>query len=102
MNCDEFSPFDSEEFNELKSESQNSEVSLNEQSFVSDLREVDILTAQKTKPKKKKNKTHKSNKKKYTSRRNSNHLKDEKKSREDNKEPINYNSYEYHKKQHTI
>jgi hypothetical protein len=98
---DKIGSFDSSEFDKLKLEAENSNFLLNEGSFASNLQEVDILTINKPTPRKKK-KQRISKKKKYTSKQKTNHLKEEKKSNETSKEPVNYNSYEYHKKQHSI
>lgn len=98
---DKIGSFDNGEFDKLKLEAENSNFSLDEGSFTSNLQEVDILTINKPTLRKKK-KQRISKKKKYTSKQKNNHSKEEKKSNESSKEPVNYNSYEYHKKQHSI
>ena len=93
--------FDSNEFNKLKSEAKNSDFCLEEGNFASTLYESDILTINKPAPRRKKKKRI-SKKKRYTSKQKNSRSKDEKKTNGQSNESVNYNSYEYHKKQHSI
>ena len=98
--------FDNKEFDELKSKSDDSKFCLDENNFVSSLFEVDISAVQRPNFRKNKNKKNKSylskNKKKSNTKSNPNNSKNSKKSKQNTNEPINYNSSEYHKKQHSI
>ena len=93
--------FDSNEFDKLKSEAKNSDFCLEEGNFASTLYESDILTINKPAPRRKKKKRI-SKKKRYTSKQKNSHSKDEKKTNGQSNDSVNYNSYEYHKKQHSI
>ena len=93
--------FDSNEFDKLKSEAKNSDFCLEEGNFASTLYESDILTINKPAPRRKKKKRI-SKKKRYTSKQKNSRSKDEKKTNGQSNESVNYNSYEYHKKQHSI
>jgi len=93
--------FDSNEFNLLKSEAKNSDFCLEEGNFTSTLYESDISTINKPTPRRKKKKRI-SKKKRYTSKQKNSRSKDEKKTNGQSNDSVNYNSYEYHKKQHSI
>ena len=97
----EIGSFDSNEFDKLKLEAKNSEICIEEGNFASTLYESDISTINKPTPRRKKKKRI-SKKKRYTSKQKNSRSKDEKKTNGQSNEPINYNSYEYHKKQHSI
>ena len=98
--------FTKEEFDELKSKSNDSKFCLDKDNLTSSLLEVDISAVQRPnlrRNKNKKKKQHLSKKKKRANTKSSvNHSKNEYKSKDKSDEPINYNSYEYHKKQHSI
>ena len=93
--------FDSNEFNKLKSEAKNSDFCLEEGNFASTLYESDISTINKPTPRRKKKKRI-SKKKRYASKQKNSHSKDVKKTNGQSNDSVNYNSYEYHKKQHSI
>ena len=97
----EIGSFDSNEFDKLKSEAKNSDFCIEEGNFTSTLYESDISTINKPSPRRKKKKRI-SKKKRYTSKQKNTRSKDEKKTNGKSNEPVNYNSYEYHKKQHSI
>ena len=101
---DDILPFDNKEFEELKSESENSHPSLDSANFCSTLFEVDISTIQKPNVRKnKKKKSYPSKKKKKSfEKAKATRSKKEKTTKQNSDEPVNYNSYEYHKKQHSI
>ena len=98
--------FIKEEFDELKSKSDDSKFCLDEDNLTSSLLEVDISAIQRSnlrRNKNKKKKQHLSKKKKRANTKPSvNRSKNDDKSKDKSNEPINYNSYEYHKKQHSI
>ena len=93
--------FDSNEFDKLKSEAKNSDFCLEEGNFASTLYESEISTINKPTPRRKKKKRF-SKKKRYTSKQKNSRSKDEKKTNGQSNDSVNYNSYEYHKKQHSI
>ena len=101
---DDILPFDNKEFEELKLESENSHFSLDSENFCSTLFEVDISTIQKPNVRKnKKKKSYPSKKKKKSfEKAKATRSKKEKTTKQNSDEPVNYNSYEYHKKQHSI
>ena len=96
--------FDNKEFGLLKSESENSHFSTETGNFSSTLFEVDVSAIQKPGIRKnKKKKAHQSKKKKKSfGKAKNSQLKKEKITKQSSDEPVNYNSYEYHKKQHSI
>ena len=96
--------FDNKEFGLLKSESENSLFSTETGNFSSTLFEVDVSAIQKPGIRKnKKKKAHQSKKKKKSfGKAKNSQLKKEKITKQSSDEPVNYNSYEYHKKQHSI
>ena len=96
--------FDNKEFRLLKSESENSHFSTETGNFSSTLFEVDVSAIQKPGIRKnKKKKAHQSKKKKKSfGKAKNSQLKKEKITKQSSDEPVNYNSYEYHKKQHSI
>ena len=96
--------FDNKEFESLKLESESSHFSTDPGNFSSKLFEVDVSAIQKPimrKNKKKKTHPSKKRKKSFTKAKNA-RSKKEKIPKQNSDEPINYNSYEYHKKQHSI
>ena len=97
----EIGSFDSNEFDKLKSEAKNSDFCIEDGNFTSTLYESDILTINKPTSRRKKKKRI-SKKKRYTTKQKNNRFKDEKKTNEQSNDSVNYNSYEYHKKQHSI
>ena len=96
--------FDNKEFESLKLESESSHFSTDPGNFSSKLLEVDVSAIQKPIMRKnKKKKTHPSKKRKNSfSKAKNARSKKEKIPKKNSDEPINYNSYEYHKKQHSI
>ena len=96
--------FDNKEFESLKLESESSHFSTDPGNFSSKLFEVDVSAIQKPiirKNKKKKTHSTKKRKKSFSKAKNA-RSKKEKIPKQNSDEPINYNSYEYHKKQHSI
>jgi len=96
--------FDNKEFESLKLDSESSHFSTDPGNFSSKLLEVDVSAIQKPIMRKnKKKKTHPSKKRKNSfSKAKNARSKKEKIPKKNSDEPINYNSYEYHKKQHSI
>jgi len=103
---DDIHVFDNGEFDKLKVESENSDFVTQEGNFSSTIFEANISEIQRPNVRKNKNKKKKTylskKKKKSITKAKTNHPKDEKKSKQSSNEPINYNSDEYHKKQHSI